>query len=99
MIWAHVARLHWACNDLDGVVAQVRVIDKVTYWEVIDTEDGRILYSGQGIQTLDAMRLSASYIEALKDIRSAFDGIETKTSECEIKEEKTEILSENQSYY
>lgn len=99
MIWAHAGRLHWVCNDLDGVAGQVRVINKVTYWEVIDTEDGRILYSGQDIQTLDAMRLCASYIEALKDVRSAFDDIETKESDSSSKEEKTEVFSESESNY
>lgn len=109
MIWTHAGRLHWVSHDLDGVDGQIRVINGISYWEVIDTEDGCILYSGQCSQTLDAMRLCASYIEALKDIREALpdlekalenlDGIKTETSNCASKEEKTEVFSENQSNY
>lgn len=99
MIWTHAGRLHWVSHDLEGVDGQVRVIDGISYWEVIDTEDGRILYSGQCNQTLDAMKLSAEYIKALEEIRSVFNGIETKTSECTSKEEKTEILNESESHY
>ncbi len=92
MIWAHVSRLHWVCNDFNGIAGQVRVIKKMTYWEVIDTSDGRVLYKGKCDQTLDAMEVTACYLEEI-------NGIKTKTSECPSKEEKTEVLNESESYY
>ena len=81
MIWAHKARLHWICRDVDGVEPGVQVIKGISHWYLLDTETGEILYSGKADHPLEAMKAVSGYVDALVDIRNALPDLEKAINE------------------
>ena len=45
MVWSHKARMHWVCNDVKGLSAEVRKWNNAWYCDVVDMETGEVLKS------------------------------------------------------
>jgi len=74
MIWAHKARLHWICRDVDGVEPGVQVIKGISHWYLLDTETGEILYNDKANNPIEAMRILKGLVDAVVDLRNFVKG-------------------------
>ena len=75
MIWTRKAKLHWAYCEIEGLEPEVRVIDGVSHWALIDLETGEILQSAYEHGALDAMHSVTRYLNAEIDKRRAIEGV------------------------
>lgn len=68
MIWAHKAKLHWVCRDVDGIESEVQVVRGISYWALIDIETGEIIHHGKTDHPLTAMKM-IQYITHSKNFK------------------------------
>lgn len=73
MIWEHKARMHWVCNDVEGLSAEIKIVDGVTNWCTIDLETGEILSKGTQYQPVDAIHYIERFFKAIVDKRNAIE--------------------------
>jgi hypothetical protein len=76
MIWTHKSRLHWANCEIEGIESEVRVVNGVSHWALIDLETGEILYSGKENHPIEAMKIVIGHAKAIVEVRDSISDLE-----------------------
>jgi hypothetical protein len=58
--------MHWVCNDVKGLSAEVRKWNDSWYCDVVDMETGEVLNSWNMSHPLDAMHAAKEFINGIK---------------------------------
>lgn len=61
MVWTHKGYMHWATEEVEGLILEVKITKNKSHMTAIDSETGEIIANEKHLHPLDAMYSAKSF--------------------------------------
>ena len=61
MVWTHKARMHWATEEVVGLILEVKVYKGKSHMRAVNSETGEVLKEEKHNHPLDAMTAAKAF--------------------------------------
>lgn len=73
MMWKRKAKMHWESDDVQGIVAEVKMEGGAAMWTMLDTDTGEILRCGIDRHPLTSINEMTEFLITLTSVRDIYN--------------------------